>query len=137
MKNRVSILFAVALSFAPILSCLQAAQTIDKPQATRELASPDGNISLTFSLTGRTPSCAVTFKKRPVLLPSALCFDLKTAALKSDFTLADAQTSSKNETWTQPWGEQREVRNHYNELTVTLQQTGIPGRKLRLIFRAF
>jgi len=37
----------------------------------------------------------------------------------------------------QPWGEQRAVRNHYNELALTLQQTADQRRKLRIIFRVF
>ena len=57
--------------------------------------------------------------------------------MKSGFTLLDAGKSSKDETWTQPWGEQKTVRDHYNELAVTLQQAGEPGRKLRIIFRVF
>jgi len=44
---------------------------------------------------------------------------------------------SKDETWTQPWGEQRKVRNNYNEPSVTLQETRENSRKLRVIFRVF
>src|SRR6202040_1037900 len=51
--------------------------------------------------------------------------------------LLDTGKSSKNETWTQPYGELQELRNHYNELAVSLQQAGDQGRKLRYIFRVF
>jgi len=32
-------------------------------------------------------------------------------------------TASADETWEQPWGEQRFVRNHYNQLTLRLAET--------------
>ena len=57
--------------------------------------------------------------------------------MKSGFTLLGTSSSSKDETWIQPWGEQKQVRNHYNEQAVTLQQAGEQGRKLRIIFRVF
>ena len=114
-----------------------AAQAAQQTQVSRELKSPNGEISLTFSLAGGTPSYSVNFKNRPVLRPSALGFEFKNGSMKSDYSLTDAKTSSKDETWTQPWGEQREIRNYYNELAMTLQQGGTQGRKLRLIFRAF
>jgi alpha-glucosidase len=101
------------------------------------VTAPDGNISLVFKLTDGAPSYTVNFKGRSVILPSALGFDLTDGALKSGFSLIDAKKSSKDETWIQPWGEQHEVRNHYNELTVTLRQTDNPKRELRIVFRAF
>ncbi len=57
--------------------------------------------------------------------------------MKSGFALLDTQKASKDETWIQPWGEQRKVRDNYNELAVTLQQTNEQKRKLRIIFRVF
>jgi alpha-glucosidase len=136
MKNPVLLPVVIGLfgAFFALGPAVQAAQTA---QATRELASPNGQISLVFKLTEGTPSYSVNFKKVPVLRPSALGFELKGGAMKSGFALIDEKTSSKDETWTQPWGEQREIRNHYNELAVTLQQAGTQSRKLRLIFRIF
>jgi hypothetical protein len=46
---------------------------------------------------------AVNFKKRPVILSSALGFELKDGSMKTDFALLDTKKSSKDETWTQPW----------------------------------
>ena len=101
------------------------------------VTSPNQEISLTFSLTEGKPSYAVTFKNRPVILSSALGFEFKEGEMKTGFTVSGIRRSSKDETWTQPWGEQREVRNHYNELAVALQQAGEAGRKMRIVFRVF
>jgi len=138
MKNRFFIIAAVvALSLSVGAPWLSAAPADGKAQIEKVVTSPNHKISLVFSLADGTPSYAVNFKKRPVILSSALGFELKDGAMKSGFTLLDARKSSKDETWTQPWGEQTEVRNHYNELAVTLQQTGDQGRKMRIIFRVF
>jgi alpha-glucosidase len=140
MKHR--FLFPVAVFAALIFSTgnsrLSAAPGEDKPQATRKVvASPDGKISLTFDLTDGVPTYAVSFQNKPVILRSALGFELKEGALKAGFEMKEVEESSKDETWMQPWGEQRKTRNHYNELAVTLQQSGGHSRKMRIIFRAF
>lgn len=110
MKNRFSHLVAVvALSFSIGIPWLSAAPAGEKAQIEKVVASPNDKISLVFCLTDGTPSYAVNFKERPVILSSALGFELKGGAMKTGFTLLDAQKSSKDETWTQPWGEQREV----------------------------
>jgi alpha-glucosidase len=102
----------------------------------KSVASPNHQITLAFDLTDGTPSYSVKFKDRPVILNSALGFELKDGGMKTDFTLTNAEESSTDETWTQPWGEAREISNHYNELAVTLQQ-GEKGRTLRIRFRVF
>ena len=106
-------------------------------QIEKIITSPDHKISLAFDLTNGTPTYSVNFKGRPVILSSALGFELKDGEMKTGFALLAAKKSSKDETWIQPWGEQRKVRNHYDELAVTLQQTNQQGRQLRIIFRVF
>jgi alpha-glucosidase len=127
----------LAISFSVGAPGLSAAPDENTAKIGKVVASPDNKISLVFDLNGGTPSYAVNFKGWPVILSSALGFELKDGAMKTGFTLLDARKSYKDETWIQPWGEQRKIRNHYNELTVTLQQTGDQGRKLRIIFRVF
>ena len=83
------------------------------------------------------PTYSVNFKGRPVILSSVLGFDLKDGEMKAGFAWVAAKKSSKDETWTQPWGEEKKVRNHYNELAITLQQTNQQSRQLRIIFRVF
>lgn len=44
---------------------------------------------------------------------------------------------SHDETWVQVWGEDDTVRNHYNELTLHLQQSDNKHRRLDIVVRAF
>jgi alpha-glucosidase len=139
MKIRFAFITAVGLAVASSSINSSAARPTIEKQASEDqvVGSPDGGISLAFSLTSGAPCYRVSFKSQPVILPSTLGFELKDGAMKSGFTLLDSKRSSRDETWTQPWGEQRGVRNHYNELAVTLQQAGERGRTLRLVFRVF
>ena len=129
--------FISIITFTLLIGFFWSAAAADKVSIEKTFASPDNEILLTFSLTDGIPAYAVSYKNHAVLLTSKLGFELKDGDLKSGFALLDTTKSSEDETWTQPWGEQREVSNHYNELAVTLQQVGDQGRKLRIIFRVF
>lgn len=54
----------------------------------------------------------------------------------NDFTIADTKTSTFDETWKPVWGEVDHIRNHYNELAVTLNQKGT-DRQIVIRFRLF
>ena len=95
------------------------------------VSSPDGNLQLTFSLTGNgRPTYEISYKGRPVVKPSHLGLQLakdKHASKKftetdlmDGFTVKDVKTSTFDETWKPVWGETSTIRNHYNELAVTL-----------------
>ena len=95
--------------------------------------SPNGNIELTFSVDddGR-PVYEMSYKGHPVVLPSHLGLELaqdKHASLgmqehdfMEGFKLEKEEISTFDETWSPVWGETATIRNHYNELAVTLSQ---------------
>ena len=95
--------------------------------------SPNGDIELKFSVDnmGR-PVYEMTYKDKAVINPSHLGLILakdKHASmgmnendLMNGFTIKDEQTSEFDETWKPVWGETATIRNHYNELAVTLEQ---------------
>ncbi|MBK9291539.1 MAG: glycoside hydrolase family 97 protein [Bacteroidetes bacterium] len=104
-----------------------------------QVKSPDGSIVLSFGLnsSGR-PTYAVAYGDQPVLLPSELGLELYDApALAEGFKVSKVFKTSHNETWEMPWGEQREVKNQYNELTVVLQEKNEAPRTMHLIFRVY
>ena len=95
--------------------------------------SPNGNIELKFSVdqAGR-PIYEMSYKGRAVVKPSFLGLELakdKHASagmnekdLMEDFSIVNEKVSEFDETWQPVWGETKNIRNHYNELAVTLQQ---------------
>jgi hypothetical protein len=106
--------------------------------SAQEVKSPNANVTLTFSVhAGGVPTYSLTFKGRPVIKPSKLGLELKNdTALMDGFTVTDSKTTTFDETWQPVWGEVRNIRNHYNELAVTLTQ-GETGRNIVLRFRVF
>ena len=126
----------------------------------QKLTSPDGNLVMDFSLNqAGTPVYDLYYKNKPVIKPSTLGLELKKedankktdfewterkdkgqldakTNLMSGFTIADTQTSTFDETWKPVWGEESEIRNHYNELTVTLNQPE-NNRYIIIRFRLF
>ncbi len=103
------------------------------------VASPGNVLTVSVSLNdeGR-PGYAVTRYGRPVVAESRLGFLLTDAPkLERNFKYAGAQTRGVDETWEQPWGEWRYVRNHYNELRVQLVEKTSLARSLTLVFRVY
>ncbi|RMG67118.1 MAG: glycoside hydrolase family 97 protein [Calditrichaeota bacterium] len=105
---------------------------------TLEVQSPGGQLKVQFQLKEGVPYYRATFGQSPVILPSRLGFRLKGAPpLKDHFKIAKKQRTSKDETWTQPWGEEKQIRNHYNELRILLEETGNLHRRMAVVFRAY
>ena len=74
---------------------------------------------------------------RSVIAESRLGFILADAPkLERGFRLEGKEQRSADETWEQPWGERRFVRDRYNELRVRLVEKALPGRRLDVVFRA-
>ncbi|MBR3028748.1 MAG: glycoside hydrolase family 97 protein [Bacteroidales bacterium] len=102
-----------------------------------EVSSPDGSIRVNFELQGTVPTYSVTYQGKPIILPSRLGYDLdKKADLLDGFTLLNEERSTFDETWTPVWGENREIRNNYNELLVCLAQTA-EDRYMNVRFRVY
>ena len=112
--------------------------SIFTPVRAQEQTSPDGKISLSFSLTKEgTPSYKVSYQNKPVIKESTLGFLLKKAEpLTKQFKVIDTKKSTFKETWQPVWGEENEILNHYNELFVALEQTST-HRKMNLRFRVY
>jgi hypothetical protein len=105
----------------------------------QELTSPNGKFILTFNLQpDGTPAYSLVYKSKAVIKPSKLGLELKDdkKSLLNDFTVVDTKTATFDETWKPVWGEVNAIRNHYNELAVTLNQKET-NRQLMIRFRLF
>lgn len=103
-----------------------------------EIKSPNGQLTLNFDVqAGGVPTYRLSYKKRDVIKTSKLGLELKgTTSLQSGFAVTDSKQRSFDETWTPVWGESKTIRNHYNELAVTLTQAETQ-RSIRVRFRVF
>ncbi|MBN8482312.1 MAG: glycoside hydrolase family 97 protein [Xanthomonadales bacterium] len=74
----------------------------------------------------------------PIVAPSRLGFLLRDAEkLERNFVLVEQHTSARDETWQQPWGENRLVRDHHVELRARFAESMRAKRTLDLVFRVF
>ncbi|MBO4613542.1 MAG: glycoside hydrolase family 97 protein [Bacteroidales bacterium] len=87
------------------------------------LQSPDKQLQLKFELRDGVPYYSLDRAGKPVVLPSKMGFTLEWRDdLAHAFVLKDKAFSTFDETWEPVWGEEAQIRNHYNELLVTLEQ---------------
>ncbi len=101
------------------------------------LQSPDGQLSLTAGVKDGRPYYTLAQGTETLINPSALGFILEGGPLDSNFRLKGTHRSTFDETWAQSWGEDIEVRNHYNELTLDLEERDGLKRQLSIVFRLF
>ena len=124
--------------------------------AQETLLSPDGDLKLTFHLSDTgAPTYALDFRGRPAILPSGMGLELRGDApalefgteirkggygapvsLYDRFEECGVERSSFDETWQPVWGEESSIRNHYNEMAVTLRQAE-SGREMIIRFRLY
>ena len=100
--------------------------------------SPDGQTSIYFSLSSSgQPQYEMKLGEIKVIRTSRLGFELKNDTdLMSDFGVIDVQYDSFDNTWTPVWGEENQIRNHYNEMFISLKQS-TTSRMMNIRFRVY
>ncbi len=132
--------FAILLCLIGVMfSC----KGVDGVLSGETLSSPDGKLSMVFALSDAgEPMYSLSYDGKPVIRPSHLGYTLRgefkgghpqggtsvkeygtPRDLCKGFSLLDVARDSLDETWETVWGEESRIRNHYNELAVTLSHT--------------
>jgi len=103
------------------------------------VASPDGTLTVELDLNGEGRlAYRVLRKGQPLVADSRLGFILRNDRQFLRGLKLDAQASrAADETWEQPWGERRFVRNRYNELRANFIEGDRDRRRLDVVFRVF
>lgn len=120
------------------LTCFLLVLFMSRAAMAESITSPNGQLQLNFSVNSQgEPVYELFYKGKAVIKPSKLGLELKNdPGLMNEFTLADTQTSTFDETWEPVWGEVKQIRNHYNEMAVTLDQKA-QDRNIIIRFRLF
>lgn len=142
------------------ISCLLAACSANKDIKTNAtLVSPDGNLTLEFTLDGNgAPSYSLAYCNTPVLERSGLGFELRGTVkyqgleyhgskiekpdevppymFNSGFEVVNVSECAFDETWSPVWGEESQIRNNYNEKLICLRHTAT-GKLMNIRFRLF
>lgn len=117
--------------------CVGLFMSVSLAHAADVLSSPDGHLKVTVGVKGGKPFYMIARDGKPIVNCSFLGFTLNDGAFDNGFKVIGKSRDTKNETWTQPWGEDRVVNCHYNELKLHLQQPDKRQRQLNIVFRAF
>jgi alpha-glucosidase len=120
----------------PVLGAALAATA--PAQESVRVASPDGRNEVTVEIREGQLRYSVQRDGRLLVTPSLLGFEFRDAPLLRDgLRITGTARNAHDETWTQPWGEVARVRDHHNELTVSVAEVDSPYRRFAVIFRVF
>lgn len=137
-------LAGAGISVTALSEKIKAAQTRTSPiknddqQPKHVITSPDRTIRTTVDIRDGIPKYSVAKNGTPIIEPSTLGFDFQDApALAGEFSVTGAKRESVDTTWEPVWDRYEEIRNHYEELVVGLEETTSSSRALTLSFRVF
>ncbi len=127
------------MSRHPISLALALAATLAAPAASQvSVASPDGRNQVTLSVRDGHLYYTLARDGRALIDPSILGFAFKDAPpLRDSLRITDTSRDTHDETWTQAWGEVARVRDHHNEVAVSVEETTALKRRMTLRVRAF
>jgi alpha-glucosidase len=113
------------------------AQTVERQVQSTSISSPDGQNS--FEISDRGGQLRYSMRRGEELLIQnsrlGLRF-LKQHGFDENLRILSFETTSHDETWEQPWGERREVRDHHQELLINAERIS-PNFKINIRVRAF
>ena len=106
--------------FAVMLATVFSAKS---QSANEKLKSPDGRMEVSFYLLDGKPHYELKRDGKQVIQTSQMGFTLEWRDdLAHAFVLKNVERSTFDEVWHPVWGEEANIRNHYNEMLVTLEQ---------------
>lgn len=112
----------------------------EKSEARKMLVnSPNGKIEVEFYLgEGGKPMYQVRYGNDSIIKASSMSFDFKDQkSMEDGFEVTNVIDNQGDETWQMPWGEQLEVRDHYNEMIVELKETSDSARQMTIHFKVY
>ncbi len=140
MLNRRALLSGTAaVSALPAVALAQDAAATGPQPGSATAASPEGVISVeVVADKDGFVSWAVSRLGKPVVAPSRMGFLLTDARkLERAFGILSQTVTSYDDTWEQPWGERRFIRNRYTELRIELQERWGLMRRMDVVFRLY
>ncbi|MEB1550921.1 glycoside hydrolase family 97 protein [Xanthomonas campestris pv. campestris] len=120
-----------------VIATLGGAAATAQAEDAIEVASPGKILQVTVEVDGGMPYYRVQRLGEPVVERSRLGFQLHDGRLDRGLQVLSQARSSHDDTWEQPWGETRLVRNHYNELRVSLGEREGAQRRFDVIVRVY
>jgi alpha-glucosidase len=110
-----------------------------KTQKTYKISSPGKISELVFELTASgQPQYRFLSNGKSVIEPSLLGFEFQEIKKMTDgFEVVSTEEKTADQTWEQPWGEFKKVRDNHTEMIVHLKESAGEERLVDIIFRVF
>ena len=116
------------------IACLLVSVQLLHAQSTQKLSSPDGKLQFTFDLSGEGAlNYNITYQQTPIVLSSSLGI----SGWEKGFALSDVSLAKKDTVWKPVYGERSLIRDHYEEMSITLIRNKDAKRKLQIQVRAY
>ena len=127
------------INFVSILLLLAAIYGCQQSTTLISVTSPSDNNEVQIVLDDQGSMYYQVLHNGEVIIDTSyMGFDFKEQpALAKGLKIVSSESTSQNETWEMPWGEQREVVNNYNQVTIHLEEKEAPKRKFDLIFKVY
>jgi len=137
--RRITAIILLCAAVLPLAPCANAAAPAGPTDGEEwEVLSPDRRLAAAISVNDGIPRYRMSYDGKVILLPSRLGFTFANAGpMMGGFTIAGRERRSFEEVWEPVWGETARVENRYNELTVALEESRKPRRRMIVILRAF
>jgi alpha-glucosidase len=135
-----------SLRIALVPSLLFLTLTPTRASNSESLASPNGTLKITIAIKPEAATAptavplgySVQYRGRNVLLDSPFALDFKGGhPFATSLAIRNVTRRSMDESWQRVYGKRKQVRNHFNEMTLELQETTAPSRRLDLVVRAY
>jgi len=128
---------AGGLPFAALATAL-AGPAAARDDVTHQICSPNERICFSLTTVDEIPTYSVSRDGKPVIAPSRLGFMLRgDGKFEHSTALGEAVRSEADRHWEQPWGESRQMREHYREIRVPIVELIGGKRRVDLIARVF
>ena len=120
----------------PLVTTCTSKQRIGEMNYGGLIESPNKKSALTIEVEEGKPMYHFSYDGKVLIAPSRLGMIFNDVDLSEGLTLDHIKTSETDTTWTQPWGEQKDIRNNYSEIKLFFTKNG-SSEKMNIIFRVF
>jgi hypothetical protein len=128
MFKRTLLVLAMVMSIYETMAQDNPVSTVTMKDVKLDLAISDAGV-LAYT---------VVYKEKMIIAPSDLGFVFTDAVdMHSGFTVVSTETKSVDETWQPVWGEVKNIRNHYKQVTVHLKQKTANHYLLDVVFKVY
>lgn len=123
---------------ALLATTLWSAKAHADSEPTPTVTSPDAKVQVQFSLSSEGQPTFEAFYDDQAVVRGALGLEFAgSEPLSSDLKVVDTTRRHRDETYSVPVGKTDSIRDHFNEMVVSLAVRNDSARKLEIVFRAY